>query len=88
ENAFKHGTKTSFGKSWIKLDVDVFDKGLHFKLQNSKPLHTIGQAIPDYQGGIGLTNVKRRLEILYPGRHTLIMNNLKDRFEIDLTIEF
>jgi two-component system LytT family sensor kinase len=88
ENAFKHGTKTSFGKSWINLDIDVFDKQIHFKLQNSKPLNTIGQAISDYQGGIGLKNVKRRLEILYPERHTLTMDSLKDRFEIDLTINF
>jgi two-component system LytT family sensor kinase len=86
ENAFKHGTKTSFGKSWINLDIGVLDKQIHFKLQNSKPLHTIGQAISDYQGGIGLKNVKRRLEILYPDRHTLTMDSLKDRFEIDLTI--
>lgn len=88
ENAFKHGTKTSFGKSWINLDIDVLDKQIHFKLQNSKPLHTIGQAISDYQGGIGLKNVKRRLEILYPDRHTLSMESLKDRFEIDLSINF
>lgn len=88
ENAFKHGTKTSFGKSWIKLDIDVQDKCIHFKLQNSKPLSTIGQAISDYHGGIGLKNVKRRLEILYPDKHTLSMNSLKDRFEIDLTIKF
>jgi len=88
ENAFKHGTKTSFGKSWINLDIDVQDKYIHFRLQNSKPLNTIGQAISDYQGGIGLKNVKRRLEILYPDKHTLSMQSLKDRFEIDLTINF
>lgn len=88
ENAFKHGTKTSFGKSWINLDVKVHDQEINFRLQNSKPLHTIGQAIEDYQGGIGLKNVKRRLEILYPNKHSLMMNNLKDRFEISLIIEF
>jgi len=88
ENAFKHGTKTSFGKSWINLDIDIPDHGIFFRLQNSKPLNAIGQAITDYQGGIGIKNVKRRLEILYPGRHKLIMNNLKDRFEIILTIDF
>jgi two-component system LytT family sensor kinase len=88
ENAFKHGTKTSFGKSWINLNIDIHQHGIHFKLQNSKPLSAIGQAISEYQGGIGLQNVERRLQILYPRRHKLIMSNLKDRFEIDLTINF
>ncbi|MES2457245.1 MAG: sensor histidine kinase [Bacteroidota bacterium] len=86
ENAFKHGTKTSFGKSWINLDIEVTDDLMHFRLQNSKPLSAIGQSIQDYQGGIGLKNVERRLQILYPERHSLQMNSLKDRFEIDLTI--
>ncbi|MHA4895660.1 sensor histidine kinase [Pedobacter sp. PWIIR3] len=86
ENAFKHGTKASFGKSWINLDVDVSDDLMHFKLQNSKPFNMVGQAISEYKGGIGLRNVRRRLEILYPLRHQLHINNLKDRFEIDLSI--
>lgn len=86
ENAFKHGTKASFGKSWINLDVNVTTDTVHFKLQNSKPFNIVGQAISEYKGGIGLKNVRRRLEILYPKRHQLHINNLKDRFEIDLLI--
>jgi len=86
ENAFKHGTKTSFGKSWINLEIDVTEELVHFKLQNSKPFNLVGQSISEYKGGIGLKNVKRRLEILYPQRHDLAINNFKDRFEVDLSI--
>jgi sensor histidine kinase YesM len=86
ENAFKHGTKASFGKSWINLQIDISEEIVHFKLQNSKPFNQIGQAISEYKGGIGLKNVKRRLEILYPQRHELAINSLKDRFEVDLSI--
>jgi two-component system LytT family sensor kinase len=86
ENAFKHGTKTSFGKSWINLEIDIKEEAIHFKLQNSKPFNMVGQAISEYKGGIGLKNVKRRLEILYPQRHELAINNFKDRFEVDLCI--
>ncbi|MEJ7559395.1 MAG: histidine kinase [Pedobacter sp.] len=86
ENAFKHGTKTSFGKSWINLQIDISEDFIHFKLQNSKPFDQVGQAITEYKGGIGLKNVKRRLEILYPLRHELAINSLKDRFEVDLSI--
>ncbi|WP_316788380.1 sensor histidine kinase [Pedobacter frigoris] len=88
ENAFKHGTKSSFGKSWINMDVNISPRFIHFRLQNSKPFRPSGQAITEYKGGIGLKNVQRRLEILYPDRHRLNINNLKDRFEIDLLINF
>jgi two-component system LytT family sensor kinase len=87
ENAFKHGTKSSFGKSWINLDIDIQEQTIHFRLQNSKPFNMVGQAISEYKGGIGLKNVKRRLEILYPQRHELAINNFKDRFEVDLSID-
>ncbi|WP_165500437.1 sensor histidine kinase [Pedobacter psychroterrae] len=88
ENAFKHGTKSSFGKSWIAMDIVIKANSMHFKLQNSKPFEAVGQAIIEYKGGIGLKNVKRRLEILYPRRHTLKLTNAKDRFEVDLFINF
>jgi len=89
ENAFKHGTKTSYGKSWINMNADVNQKSLHFVLQNSKPLQiSAGQPISEYKGGIGLKNVKRRLEILYPGKHELMITDQKDRFDVDLTVIF
>lgn len=89
ENAFKHGTKTSFGKSWINMEVTVAHHSMHFVLQNSKPLQIlIRQPNAEYTGGIGLKNVKRRLEILYPGKHSLQIKDLKDRFEVDLTVNF
>ncbi len=88
ENAFKHGTKTSFGQSWINMEIEVQKKELHFKLQNSKPEAPVLQAFSEYQGGIGLKNVRRRLEILYPRRHKLTINNAPDYFEIDLILIF
>lgn len=88
ENAFKHGTKTSFGKSWINMRVTVDKQRMHFNLQNSKPLQIIsGNPAAEYSGGIGLKNVGRRLQILYPDRHSLVINNLKDRFEVDLIVD-
>ncbi|MCX2453682.1 histidine kinase [Pedobacter sp. PLR] len=88
ENAFKHGTKTSFGKSWINMDIEVLKKELHFKLKNSKPEGATHQVFSEYQGGIGLKNVKRRLEILYPKRHKLTIHNAPDHFEIYLILNF
>ena len=88
ENAFKHGTKSSFGKSWIAMEIKIMSNSMQFKLQNSKPFEAVGQPIIEYKGGIGLKNVQRRLEILYPKKHILTLNNAKDRFEVDLVINF
>lgn len=88
ENAFKHGTKTSFGKSWINMEIEISKKEFHFNLQNSKPTKPVNQVFSEYRGGIGLKNVKRRLEILYPRRHQLRINNQPDHFEIDLILNF
>lgn len=89
ENAFKHGTKTSFGKSWIYMDINVEPKKMHFVLKNSKPSQpALYQGISEYKGGIGLKNVKRRLEILYPKKHILTINDNQDYFEVCLELTF
>lgn len=89
ENAFKHGTKTSFGKSWIDLDIKVEAKSMKFILRNSKPTQpAFLQGISEYKGGIGLKNVKRRLEILYPKKHELIVTDGENDFEIQLSLIF
>lgn len=89
ENAFKHGTKASYGKSWINMYVTVNQKSLHFMLENSKPIQTTAaQPISEYGGGIGLKNVKRRLEILYPSKHELLITDIKDRFKVELILIF
>ncbi|WP_158800237.1 sensor histidine kinase [Pedobacter sp. L105] len=89
ENAFKHGTKTTYGNSWIDMKVTVYQQSLHFELQNSKPLLTsVLQPNIEYNGGIGLKNVRRRLEILYPGKHKLVITDQKDRFGVDLRVNF
>lgn len=86
ENAFKHGTKTSFGKSWINMEIEIKQDCLYFKLQNSKPQKPLNAVKSEYTGGIGLKNVKRRLEIIYPKRHKLKIHNEPDYFEVDLSI--
>jgi len=67
ENSFKHGVNNDVGNSWIRIDLTVKEDWLTVKIENSRVGDSCnGHAV--YKG-IGLQNVKKRLEILYPDRH-------------------
>jgi two-component system LytT family sensor kinase len=83
ENAFKHGTGWTQDPE-IRIHLMV-DKGtLSFSVVN-KFEATPGDK--DKTSGIGLTNVKRRLELLYPGRHQLSIQSSGGWFEISLQLK-
>lgn len=65
ENTFKHGVNNSIAKSWVRMDVSTNAHEVVIKIENSteKGNNTITQ-----KGGLGLENVKRRLELIYPGQ--------------------
>lgn len=79
ENAFKHGDMKNGNTILIRLHTD--EAMIRFTVIN-----TIGQQQKDSGGGIGLENVRRRLELLYPGRHTLQVQKTRDIFEVQLEI--
>lgn len=65
ENAFKHGVSTDPNKP-IRIDISVKAGRLHFNTENAK-----NQVNKDQTKGVGLTNLKRRLQLGYPDRHTI-----------------
>ncbi|MCT2564427.1 sensor histidine kinase [Chryseobacterium herbae] len=80
ENAFKHG---DFREKGFVLKVSDDNKVLHFYLHNYK-----NQRMKDTASGIGIENVKKRLEILYPKKHELYIKDLESEFIVDLRIIF
>ena len=79
ENSFKHGTSKTLSKPWISLNI-IFDHNkMYFMLNNSKPQEYIN---PHRNGGIGLGNVQKRLQLLYPGRHELKMTLEPEHFTV------
>ncbi len=80
ENAFKYGISLN-NKSIIKIELDVFDNYIEFKVSNFK--NKSGNRI---DSGIGLDNVKRRLEHYYPTKHLLTINDSSTDFNIYLRI--
>jgi sensor histidine kinase YesM len=67
ENCFKHGVGNDVGNGWIRIDLSVKDSWLTVKIENSRATDVMNGHV--VYKGIGLENVKKRLEILYPERH-------------------
>jgi sensor histidine kinase YesM len=84
ENSFKHGTSQMLTHPWVNVDIAIEEQTLHFKLSNSKPDWPQEFSTA---GGIGLSNVKKRLALLYPGTHSLNITEDKMSFEVSLKIE-
>lgn len=84
ENAFKHGVSEQVGESWIKMDLSIQNQKLKFKIANSKP-QTISN--DRHIGNIGLSNVKKRLMLIYPDTHELKIKEDEDMFLIVLDID-
>lgn len=82
ENAFKYGVKIH-QNSIIRIEIKIINGSLFFnvrnKIQQSKNNHVYS--------GIGIANVKKRLELVYPNRFELNINNDETYFEVQLQID-
>lgn len=83
ENAFKHISHFSDKINFIKVDMLMVNRTFVFSVINSKEM----QQTTEQHGGIGLNNVKRRLELLYPGRHELKINDTGSNFAVQLNLQ-
>lgn len=76
ENAFKHGT-SAHHRAYVNVDMSMDDDDLVFTCENS----IIPKETKDYSGsGVGLENLKRRLELLYPGNYSYESYVEQDRY--------
>lgn len=83
ENAAKHGRQSQSG-AYIDLFFEVNEQAVVFKISNSKP----PQKPTKIAGGIGLVNVKRRLELRYPNAHQLKITEKEASFDVELSINY
>ncbi|WP_374163173.1 sensor histidine kinase [Arcticibacter sp. MXS-1] len=70
ENAFKHGVSETVNDPWINLEFLVEGNNISFKVSNSKPALKGSLTRKDFEK-VGLSNVRKRLALLYPGRYSL-----------------
>jgi two-component system LytT family sensor kinase len=84
ENAFKHGVSIGH-HSRIAMDLAVEQKKLTFTCENTD--HSAVKKLEEEKGGIGLENVRRRLDLVYPGRHALRAGPEEGKYKVTLQIE-
>ncbi|HEY0743315.1 MAG TPA: histidine kinase [Chryseosolibacter sp.] len=82
ENSFKYGANEMLEHAWISIDLALEDHLLKFKVINGKPW-----GIKTISSGVGLRNVKKRLQMLYPEAHELRITEDDDSFIVVLTIQ-
>ena len=83
ENSFKHGASRMLTHPWVNIDIAIEENVLHFKLSNSKPGWDKENSLAN---GIGLDNVKKRLNLVYPGLHSLNISETDLSFNVSLKI--
>jgi len=84
ENAFKHSKIEDIGKGWIRLKLKEEKGRVFFEVSNSLLEDDFSK---DKVGGIGTDNVRRRLELLYPGKHQIDISSKELSFSVQLTID-
>lgn len=85
ENSFKHGLARSFSKGFVHVVLVVRGDNLRFSISNSKPDQLPHPEATRF-GGIGLSNVRKRLDLLYPGRYHLSIENEPTLFRVTLEL--
>lgn len=83
ENAFKYLSHFPEGNNNVSIHIRNDDKKLEVRVKNTKEIRI---AERKDAGGIGLKNLRRRLELQYPGNHELEINDGKTEFEVILRI--
>ena len=84
ENCFKHGASKTIDTARIELFIETGIEWLEFKISNSVPsIH----ATENERNKIGLMNVKKRLQLIYPGKHTLDIQSSENLFIVSMKIK-
>jgi len=87
ENAFKHGASGDIDQPKIRINITSNQTFINFNVWNTKSQYE-GELNDEYKAGIGLSNIKRQLNLIYPNQHELSIDEDKNYFELALKISF
>jgi two-component system, LytTR family, sensor histidine kinase AlgZ len=83
ENAFKHGVSNSNPKAWVNIAIRLQGRECIYTVENSR---TNDLRDGNEKSGIGLQNVKRRLELSYPGKYKLLTEDTMEKYVVKLNL--
>ena len=85
ENSFKHGLKGELDRSFVDMQITISGELLKFRISNSCGE---GDGLDlEQPRGIGIQNTRQRLELLYPGKHELEIETLRDTYTVNLSMK-
>jgi len=85
ENSFKHGVKGDIANTYIRISIFASKKMLQFEIENNKGVSEC--STEKAEGGIGLSNIRKRLNLLYTDKHHFIVKEDENKFKVLLKIE-
>ncbi|WP_452226838.1 sensor histidine kinase [Lacinutrix cladophorae] len=81
ENAFKHGVENLREHAFVRIHLEVHNNIVNFEIENN-----FEASEENHESGIGLNNLKRRLELVYPKKHTLTISKANNIYNAKLNI--
>lgn len=85
ENAFKHGVSQEIGVAEVDITLETDERGIAFGIRNTVPAGA--PPAGSDRTGIGLDNIRRQLDLLYPGKHVLAIKQTTSHFDLTLRLE-
>ena len=82
ENAFKHGIENLSKDAYVHIDINAKNNKVFFEIENN-----FDTTLTKEDNGIGLKNLKRRLELVYPKKHTLSFSTKENVYKAKLTLQ-
>jgi LytS/YehU family sensor histidine kinase len=82
ENAFKHGVENLSKDAYVHININTRDRDVFFEIENN-----FDPTLPKEDKGIGLKNLKRRLELVYPNKHSLSFSTIENVYKAQLTLQ-
>ncbi len=86
ENSFKHGLNNHLNRGFVHIGLAVEPEKIHFQISNSKPAAPGLPRNSKISGGIGLVNIRRRLDLIYPEQYRLEIKDEPDVYNVILEL--
>jgi len=87
ENTFKHSKNTADEKIYINIELKTWENLILFSVKNSHDKRAREASIVEKHSGFGLASVNKRLELLYPHEHELVIKNDPDNYQVVLRLK-